>query len=71
MALPGYCTYARGRNSRGALAHSRGTLWGTVAEGVLGAILYCGALDGLFSALQGFKAVRRGTQGVLRGPMGY
>jgi hypothetical protein len=27
MVLPGYCTHARGRSSRGALAHSRGTLW--------------------------------------------
>jgi hypothetical protein len=37
------------------------------AEGGLGAIFYCGALDGLFMALQG---VLCGTQGVLRGTLG-
>jgi hypothetical protein len=37
-------------------------VWGTICRGGFGGILYCGALDGLFSALQGVKSVRWGTQ---------
>ena len=68
MVLPGDCTHARGRSSRGALAHSRGYSAGYYCRGALGGILYCGALDGLFSALQG---VLGGTQGVLPGDSGH
>jgi hypothetical protein len=65
MVLPGDCTHARGRSSRGALAHSRGYSAGYYCRGGLGGILYCGALDGLYSALQGAQG------GPMGGAQGY
>jgi hypothetical protein len=74
--LEGYSDGASGRLHarkramlKGCASALEGVLCGVLlAEGVLGAILYCGALDGLFSALQ---AVLGGTQGVLTGDSGY
>jgi hypothetical protein len=68
MVLPGYCTHARGRNPRGALAHSKGTLRGTICRGGLGAYYTAGHSMGSSAHSRGFKAVlrgySRGTQGV-------
>jgi hypothetical protein len=74
MVLPGDCTHARGRSSRGALALSRGYSAGYYCRGGLGGIFYCGALDGLFSALQGvltgYSGYSRGTVGPFGGILG-
>jgi hypothetical protein len=65
MVLPGDCTHARGRSSRGALAHSRGyctlrgTLWYTgVLHGTLGLFLL--VLEGDFPGSQCDARVLRG-----------
>jgi hypothetical protein len=57
MVLPGDCTHARGRSSRGALAHSRGTLRGTIAEG---AYYTAGHSMGSSAHSRGFNAVLKG-----------
>jgi hypothetical protein len=61
MVLPGDCTHARGRSSRGASALCRVLCGVLFAEGVLGAYYTVGHSMGSSAHLRGCKAVLTGT----------
>jgi hypothetical protein len=69
MVLPGHCTHARGRSSRGALAHSRGYSAGCyLPRGSGGQYYTAGHSMGSSAHSRGFNVVLRGySRGTLGG----